>query len=30
MQVAMLLGLAYVAFLTVWFWGTRVRWNGRS
>jgi hypothetical protein len=30
MQLAMLLGLAYVAFLTVWFWGTRVRWNGRS
>jgi hypothetical protein len=28
MQLGMLLGLAYVGFLTVWFWATRVRPHG--
>ena len=28
MQVGMVLGTVYVAFLTVWFWATRLRWNG--
>jgi hypothetical protein len=30
MRIGMLLGLAYVAFLTVWFWATRLRWNGNG
>ena len=25
-QIGMLLGFVYVAFLTVWFWATRLRW----
>jgi hypothetical protein len=29
MQIGMLLGAVYVAFLTVWFWATRLRWNPR-
>jgi hypothetical protein len=29
MQVGKLLLLAYGAFLAVWFWATRLRWNGR-
>jgi hypothetical protein len=29
MQLAMLLGSGYVAFLTLWFWVTRARLNGR-
>ena len=28
MQVGIVLGTVYVAFLTVWFWATRLRWNG--
>ena len=28
MQVGIALGTLYVAFLTVWFWATRLRWNG--
>ena len=28
MQVGVALGTLYVAFLTVWFWATRLRWNG--
>jgi hypothetical protein len=30
MQIGMLLGSAYLAFLTVWFWATRLRWNPRT
>jgi hypothetical protein len=30
MQIGMLLGTVYVAFLTVWFWATRLRWNPRT
>jgi len=30
MQVGMLLGTVYLAFLTVWFWATRLRWSPRS
>jgi hypothetical protein len=30
MRIGMLLGLVYVAFLTVWFWATRLRWNGNG
>jgi hypothetical protein len=30
MQIGMLLGMAYVAFLTVWFWATRLRWSPRT
>jgi hypothetical protein len=30
MQLGMLLGMAYLAFLTVWFWATRIRWNPRT
>ena len=26
-QIGMLLGFAYLAFLTVWFWATRIRWR---
>ena len=29
-QVGMVLGLVYLAFLTVWFWATRLRWNPRD
>ena len=29
-QLGMLLGTVYLAFLTVWFWATRLRWNPRS
>jgi hypothetical protein len=29
MQIGMLLGVVYLAFLTVWFWATRLRWNPR-
>jgi hypothetical protein len=29
MRLAKLLALIYAAFLTIWFWATRVRWNGR-
>ena len=27
-QIGVVLGTIYLAFLTVWFWLTRVRWNG--
>ena len=27
MQLGMVLGTIYLAFLTVWFWATRLRWN---
>jgi hypothetical protein len=30
MQIGMLLGAVYVAFLTVWFWATRLRWTPRT
>jgi hypothetical protein len=30
MQIGMLLGTAYLAFLTVWFWATRLRWSPRA
>lgn len=29
-QIGTVLGLVYAAFLTVWFWATRARWNPRS
>jgi hypothetical protein len=29
MQIGKLLGLVYAAFLAIWFWATRLRWNGR-
>jgi hypothetical protein len=29
-QLGMLLGVVYLAFLSVWFWATRVRWNQRA
>jgi vacuolar-type H+-ATPase subunit H len=29
-QLGIVLGLVYLAFLTVWFWATRVRWNPRK
>ena len=29
-QVGMLLGVVYLAFLSVWFWATRARWNQRA
>ena len=29
-QIGMALGVVYVAFLSVWFWATRVRWNSRA
>jgi hypothetical protein len=29
-QLGIVLGLVYMAFLTVWFWATRVRWNPRN
>ena len=28
-QLGIVLGLVYLAFLTVWFWATRLRWNRR-
>ena len=30
MQLGMVLGTVYLAFLTVWFWATRLRWSPRS
>jgi hypothetical protein len=30
MQIGMLLGTVYLAFLTVWYWATRLRWNPRT
>ena len=30
MQLGMVLGTVYLAFLTVWFWATRLRWHARS
>jgi uncharacterized protein YoxC len=30
MQIGMLLGAVYLAFLTVWYWATRLRWNPRT
>jgi hypothetical protein len=30
MRIGKLLALAYVGFLAVWVWATRVRWNGKS
>jgi hypothetical protein len=29
MRLAKLLALIYAAFLAIWFWATRVRWNSR-
>jgi hypothetical protein len=29
MRIGKLLGLLYAGFLTVWFWATRLRWNGK-
>ena len=29
MRIAKLLALVYAGFLIIWFWATRVRWNGR-
>jgi hypothetical protein len=29
-QIGIVLGLVYTAFLTLWFWATRVRWNPRG
>jgi hypothetical protein len=29
-QLGIVLGTIYVAFLTVWFWATRLRWNPRA
>jgi hypothetical protein len=29
MRIGKLLGLLYAGFLAVWFWATRLRWNGR-
>ncbi|MFL6031138.1 MAG: hypothetical protein ACJ74D_14055, partial [Gaiellaceae bacterium] len=29
-QIGIVLGTVYLAFLTVWFWATRLRWNPRS
>jgi hypothetical protein len=29
-QIGMALGVVYVAFLSVWFWATRVRWSTRA
>ena len=29
-QIGMALGVVYVAFLSVWFWATRVRWSSRA
>jgi hypothetical protein len=29
-QIGIVLGTIYVAFLTLWFWATRLRWNARA
>jgi hypothetical protein len=29
-QIGIVLGTIYLAFLTVWFWATRLRWNARA
>jgi hypothetical protein len=29
-QIGIVLGLVYCAFLTLWFWATRIRWNPRD
>jgi hypothetical protein len=29
-QIGVVLGTVYLAFLTVWFWATRLRWNPRT
>jgi hypothetical protein len=29
-QIGMALGVVYLAFLSVWFWATRVRWSSRA
>jgi len=29
-QLGIVLGMVYLAFLTVWFWATRLRWNPRD
>jgi hypothetical protein len=29
MRIAKVLALVYAGFLIIWFWATRVRWNGR-
>jgi hypothetical protein len=29
-QIGVVLGTIYLAFLTIWFWATRVRWNVRD
>ena len=29
-QIGMALGVVYMAFLSVWFWATRVRWSTRA
>ena len=29
LKLGVVLGTVYVAFLTVWFWATRLRWNPR-
>ena len=29
MRIGKLLGVLYAAFLTVWFWATRLRWTGK-
>jgi hypothetical protein len=29
-QIGIVLGTVYLAFLTVWFWATRLRWNPRT
>jgi len=28
-QIGVVLGTVYLAFLTIWFWATRLRWNPR-
>ncbi len=30
MQIGMVLGTVYLAFLTIWFWATRLRWSPRT
>jgi hypothetical protein len=29
-QLGLALGFVYLAFLTVWFWATRLRWQARA
>ena len=29
-QIGIVLGTIYMAFLTIWFWATRVRWSARA